>query len=155
MQNSTPLFSDSSSLPVDERPTRRVGYLILLLTIGLFGGWATLAPLNSAALAPGVVTVKSYRKTVQHLEGGIVRELRVHDGDQVKAGDVLLVLDNTQARSEMEMMRNQLVAALELEARLVAERTTLRTQRAGLHHRLDQVLVPRVMVSTRAERAWR
>jgi len=130
MQNSTPLFSDSSSLPVDDRPTRRVGYLILLLTIGLFGGWATLAPLNSAALAPGVVTVKSYRKTVQHLEGGIVRELRVHDGDQVKAGDVLLVLDNTQARSEMEMMRNQLVAALELEARLVAERDGLAEPKA-------------------------
>jgi epimerase transport system membrane fusion protein len=125
MQNSTPLFTDSSGLPVDDRPTRRVGYLILLLTFGLFGGWATLAPLNSAALAPGVVTVKSYRKTVQHLEGGIVRELRVHDGDQVKAGDILLVLDNTQARSEMEMMRNQLVAALELEARLVAERDGL------------------------------
>jgi len=125
MQNPTALPTDSSELPVDDRPTRRVGYLILLLTFGLFGGWATLAPLGSAALAPGVVTVKSYRKTVQHLEGGIVRELRVHDGDQVKAGDTLLVLDNTQARSEMEMMRNQLVAALELEARLVAERDGL------------------------------
>lgn len=125
MQNPTALPTDSSELPVDDRPTRRVGYLILLLTFGLFGGWATLAPLGSAALAPGVVTVKSYRKTVQHLEGGIVRELRVHDGDQVKTGDILLVLDNTQARSEMEMMRSQLVAALELEARLVAERDGL------------------------------
>lgn len=125
MQNPTPLPNESSGLPVDDRPTRRIGYFILLLTFGLFGGWATLAPLGSAALAPGVVTVKSYRKTVQHLEGGIVRELRVHDGDQVKAGDVLLVLDNTQARSEMEMMRNQLIAVLELEARLVAERDGL------------------------------
>jgi epimerase transport system membrane fusion protein len=125
MQNPTALPTDSSELPVDDRPTRRVGYLILLLTFGLFGGWATLAPLGSAALAPGVVTVKSYRKTVQHLEGGIVRELRVHDGDQVKAGDTLLVLDNTQARSEMEMMRSQLIATLELEARLVAERDGL------------------------------
>ncbi|WP_150636421.1 biotin/lipoyl-binding protein, partial [Pseudomonas fluorescens] len=125
MQTPKPLSTDASELPVDDRPTRRVGYLILLLTFGLFGGWATLAPLGSAALAPGVVTVKSYRKTVQHLEGGIVRELRVHDGDQVKTGDILLVLDNTQARSEMEMMRSQLVAALELEARLVAERDGL------------------------------
>ncbi|MEJ5864768.1 HlyD family type I secretion periplasmic adaptor subunit [Pseudomonas farsensis] len=112
-------------LPVDDRPTRRIGYLIVLVTFGLFGGWAALAPLESAALAPGVVTVKSYRKTVQHLEGGIVRELRVHDGDQVKAGDVLLVLDNTQARAEAEMIRSQLIAAQALEERLVAERDGL------------------------------
>lgn len=125
MQNSTSLSTETTDLPVDDRPTRRVGYLILFLTFGLFGGWATLAPLDSAALAPGVVTVKSYRKTVQHLEGGIVRELRVRDGDQVKTGDVLMVLDNTQARSEMEMMRSQLIAAQELEARLVAERDGL------------------------------
>ncbi|WP_240350529.1 HlyD family type I secretion periplasmic adaptor subunit [Pseudomonas viridiflava] len=125
MQNLIQAPAQLPGLPVDDRPTRRIGYLILLVTFGLFGGWATFAPLGSAALAPGVVTVKSYRKTVQHLEGGIVRELRVHDGDQVKAGDVLLVLDNTQARSEMEMMRSQLIAALELEARLVAERDGL------------------------------
>ncbi|AHL34182.1 hemolysin secretion protein D [Pseudomonas brassicacearum] len=125
MQNTQSSSADTSALPIDDAPIRRIGYLMLLVTFGLFGGWATLAPLDSAALAPGVVTVKSYRKTVQHLEGGIVRELRVHDGDQVKAGDVLLVLDNTQARSEMEAMRSQLIAALELQARLVAERDSL------------------------------
>lgn len=122
MQDPMPSSVITAQLPVDDRPTRRIGYLIVLVTFGLFGGWAAFAPLESAALAPGVVTVKSYRKTVQHLEGGIVRELRVHDGDQVTAGDVLLVLDNTQARSETEMMRSQLIAARELEARLVAER---------------------------------
>lgn len=114
-----------ASLPVDDRPTRRVGYAILLVTFGLFGGWATLAPLDSAALAPGVVTVKSYRKSVQHLEGGIVRELRVRDGDRVEAGDVLIVLDSTQARAESEMIRSQLTAALALESRLIAERDEL------------------------------
>lgn len=122
MQNSQ---HSSTTLLVDDTPVRRVGYLMLLVTFGLFGGWAALAPLESSALAPGVVTVKSYRKTVQHLEGGIVRELRVHDGDRVKAGDVLLVLDNTQARSEMEAMRSQLIATLELQARLEAERDAL------------------------------
>ena len=113
--------TEPSALPIDDKPVRRIGLIILLLSFGLFGGWATLAPLDSAALAPGVVTVKNYRKTVQHLEGGIVRELRVRDGDQVKSGDVLLVLDNTNARAEMEMMRSQLTAALALEARLLAE----------------------------------
>ncbi|SDB59637.1 membrane fusion protein, epimerase transport system [Pseudomonas sp. NFACC13-1] len=122
MQNSQ---HSSTALPVDDRPIRRVGYLMLLVTFGLFGGWAALAPLDSSALAPGVVTVKSYRKTVQHLEGGIVRELRVHDGDLVKTGDVLLVLDNTQARAEMEATRSQLIAALQLQARLEAERDGL------------------------------
>lgn len=122
MQNSQ---HSSNTLPVDDKPVRRIGYLMLLVTFGLFGGWAALAPLDSSALAPGVVTVKSYRKTVQHLEGGIVRELRVHDGDLVKAGDVLLVLDNTQARSEVETTRSQLIAALQLQARLEAERDGL------------------------------
>ncbi|MCJ8207154.1 HlyD family type I secretion periplasmic adaptor subunit [Pseudomonas sp. RGM2987] len=125
MQSNRHSSAEMPGLPINDLPARRIGYLMLLVTFGLFGGWATLAPLDSAALAPGVVTVKSYRKTVQHLEGGIVRELRVHDGDQVKAGDVLLVLDNTQARSEMEAMRSQLIAALELQARLVAERDSL------------------------------
>ncbi|CAN1600751.1 HlyD family type I secretion periplasmic adaptor subunit [Pseudomonas sp. B21-028] len=125
MQNNQPLSAHVPALPIDDGPARRIGYLMLLVTFGLFGGWASLAPLDSAALAPGVVTVKSYRKTVQHLEGGIVRELRVHDGDRVNAGDVLLVLDNTQARSEMEAMRSQLIAALELQARLEAERDAL------------------------------
>jgi len=110
---------------MDDLPIRRFGYLVLLLTFGCFGGWAAFAPLNGAVIAPAVVTVKSYRKTVQHLEGGIVRELRVHDGDSVRAGDVLLVLDDTQARAEQEMTRSQLVAAVALEARLRAERDGL------------------------------
>lgn len=125
MKDALTLPPVAPELSVNDHATRRIGYGILLVTFGLFGGWATLAPLDSAALAPGVVTVKNYRKTVQHLEGGIVRELRVRDGDTVKAGDVLLVLDNTQARAEMEMMRSQLIAVLELENRLVAERDNL------------------------------
>lgn len=125
MQTALSAATEATPLPIDDKPVRRVGMIILLLSFGLFGGWATLAPLDSAALAPGVVTVKSYRKTVQHLEGGIVRELRVRDGDQVKAGDVLLVLDNTQARAETEMVRSQLIAALAMEARLMAERDGL------------------------------
>lgn len=110
---------------VEDRLVRRIGYLILFITFGLFGGWAALAPLDSAALGPGVVTVKHYRKTVQHLEGGIVRELRVRDGDLVQAGDVLLRLDDTQARAELEMVRSQLIAARAQEARLLAERDRL------------------------------
>nr|WP_260619679.1 HlyD family type I secretion periplasmic adaptor subunit [Pseudomonas sp. B11D7D] len=106
---------------MDDKPIRRLGYSILLVTFGLFGGWATLAPLDGAALAPGLVTVKSYRKTVQHLEGGIVHALYVHEGDLVEAGQVLLELDNSQLRAELEMVRIQLIALLAQESRLQAE----------------------------------
>ncbi|KJJ64382.1 hemolysin secretion protein D [Pseudomonas sp. 10B238] len=114
----------SPSLPVkiNDLAIRRIGYAVLFVTFGLFGSWAAFAPLDSAALAPGVVTVKSYRKTVQHLEGGIVSALHVHDGDQVQAGDLLVELDGTQVLAELEMVRSQLIAVSALEARLVAER---------------------------------
>lgn len=111
-------------LPIDDKPIRRLGYGILFVTFGLFGGWATLAPLDGAALAPGVVTVKSYRKTVQHLEGGIVHALHVRDGDPVQVGDVLLELDDSQLRAEFEMVRSQLIALLAQESRLQAEQKT-------------------------------
>lgn len=121
--------SDPAPLPlvIDDRPIRRIGYAVLFVTFGLFGSWATFAPLNSAALAPGVVTVKSYRKTVQHLEGGIIKAIYVRDGDQVQAGDVLLELDGTQTLAELEMVRSQLIAAVALNARLTAERDGLET----------------------------
>lgn len=111
----------------DDTPIRMIGFTILLLVFGGFGSWAALAPLDSAALAPGVVTVKNYRKTVQHLEGGIVKDIRVRDGAEVKAGDLLLVLDDTQARAELEILRGQRFAAVATEARLKAERDEKKT----------------------------
>jgi len=104
---------------------RYIGFFILFITFGIFGIWAGIAPLDSAALAPGVVTVKSHRKTVQHLEGGIVRQLLIRDGRFVKAGETLLVLDDTQIRAQLEILRGQYFAALALNARLVAERDNL------------------------------
>ena len=112
--------ADLSKL-LDDRPVRRIGYAILFLVFGVFGSWACLAPLESAALAPGVVTVKSYRKTVQHLEGGIVHALHARDGERVRQGDVLLTLDTTHLHAEREVLRNQQVATAALEARLQAE----------------------------------
>lgn len=106
---------------LDDRPVRRIGYAILFLVFGVFGSWASLAPLESAALAPGVVTVKSYRKTVQHLEGGIVHSLHARDGERVSQGDVLLTLDTTPLHAEREVLRNKQVATAALEARLQAE----------------------------------
>ena len=58
--------------------------------------WASLAPLDSAAIAPGVLSVEGNRKTIQHLEGGIVDNIEIKEGDLVEAGQVLVRLDQTQ-----------------------------------------------------------
>lgn len=107
------------------RADRRVRWLGLLAVLVIFGGlgtWAAMAPLDSAAMGPGVVSVENYRKTVQHLEGGIVREIRVRDGDAVKRDQVLMVMDNTQPMAQLEIQRGQWYSLLAREARLQAQR---------------------------------
>lgn len=100
---------------------KRVGLIIFFLVFGVFGFWATFAPLDGAARASGVVTVESYTKVVQHLEGGIVGEILVRNGDVVKAGDPLLLLDNTQSLAQLGIANAQYVALKSREARLLAE----------------------------------
>jgi epimerase transport system membrane fusion protein len=114
-----------ADLAVSDRKIRRLGFGIVLATFGVFGTWAAIAPLDGAAYAPGVVTVQAYRKTVQHLEGGIVKEVLAHDGDIVKRDDPVIILDDAQLRFEYEMTRSQLAAARAMEARLRAERDNL------------------------------
>lgn len=106
----------------DDRPIRRLGYLLVIVVFGFFGSWSLLAPLGSAALAPGTLAVESYRKTVQHLEGGIVEAIHVRDGDNVLKGQILLELEDTSSRAQLETLRGQLFSALAREARLIAER---------------------------------
>lgn len=103
-------------------PTRIIGMIIVLVVFVGFGGWAATAPIDSAALAPGVVTVAGNRKTIQHLEGGIINQFHVKDGDSVKVGDPLLLLDDTQPRAELQILKGQLFVWLAQEARFVAER---------------------------------
>jgi epimerase transport system membrane fusion protein len=110
----------------DDRFERRLGLAILLTGVGGFGAWAALAPIDSAAVAPGIVTVEFNRKTVQHLEGGIVREILVREGERVGPGQLLVRLDDTQALAQLEIARSQYLANRALEARLVAERDGFR-----------------------------
>lgn len=112
-------------MPTSDRGIRRIGLTIVFVTFGIFGSWAALAPLSNAVHGSGVVTVQNYRKTVQHLEGGIVKELLARDGDLVKKGDPLVVLDESQLSAEYESTRNQLIVARYKEARLRAERDGL------------------------------
>src|SRR5690606_22152845 len=66
------------------------GAAVIGITFGGLGTWSTLAPISAAAIAPGALVVDSNRKSVQHLEGGIIREIAVRDGDRVEAGQVLV-----------------------------------------------------------------
>jgi HlyD family secretion protein len=107
----------------DHRGYARLGFAAIALVFGGFGIWAVFAPLDRAAVAQGQVAVESSNKPVQHLEGGIVREILVHDSQQVKEGDVLFRLQPTNAQANLDLLRKQIDADLAHEARLVAEKT--------------------------------
>lgn len=134
----------------DDRAIRLQGLVLVLVVFGGFGAWASLAPLNSAALAPGVITVEHYRKTVQHLEGGIIRTLDVHDGDSVQHDQVLATIDDTQPRAQLEVLRGQFYSRVAQEARLAAQRDrfeVVRYPQELLAHRRD----PRVQEAMRLQ----
>jgi multidrug efflux pump subunit AcrA (membrane-fusion protein) len=98
---------DTGELQSSDQLERKVGYIILFLTFGLLGTWSYFAPLDSAAIAPGVVTVKFNSKTVQHLEGGIVKRIHAHEGMKVDAGDILIEIDSTETKGNKEQLNNQ------------------------------------------------
>ena len=98
-----------------------IGWAIIAVFFGGFGVWAAVAPLNGAVVANGVVKVDGNRKSVQHLDGGIVKQLKVKEGDHVNAGDTVVVLDETQARAEYEVLREQYIVLRATEARLLTE----------------------------------
>lgn len=111
----------SEKLPTSDKGYRRLGFGILLIALGGFVLWSITASLAIAVVAPGSVSIESFKRTVQHLEGGIVRELLVEDGDKVEAGEPLIVLSDTQARSQLEIARSQYLINRAMEARLLAE----------------------------------
>jgi HlyD family type I secretion membrane fusion protein len=103
-----------------QTPARR-GFAVVFLTFVVFGGWAALASVDGAVVASGSIVVESDRKTVQHLEGGIVQNLMVTGDAHVEQGQILLRLDATQERAREEMARSAVYSAIAEEARLQAE----------------------------------
>ncbi|WP_051677702.1 HlyD family type I secretion periplasmic adaptor subunit [Bradyrhizobium sp. URHD0069] len=97
------------------------GWLIIAIFFGGIGAWAAIAPLNGAVVGNAVVKVDGNRKSIQHLDGGIVKELRVKEGDKVNAGVILVVLDETQARAEYDVLSQQYMVLRATEARLLTE----------------------------------
>ncbi|GJD78549.1 HlyD family type I secretion periplasmic adaptor subunit [Methylobacterium gregans] len=116
-----PVRSSPAPSEIHWRRYAVAGYALIAATFGVGGLWAALARLDRAVIGPGVVVVEGNRKVVQHLEGGIVQEVLVRDGQSVRTGDVLLRVDPLQSRASADLLRGQLDAALILEARLRAE----------------------------------
>ncbi|MBD8066786.1 HlyD family type I secretion periplasmic adaptor subunit [Devosia sp. PTR5] len=117
------------------------GVAVISVFFAGMGGWAATAPLSAAAHAGGQIRVESYRKTVQHLEGGVVRDILVREGDLVEAGQELLRLDDVQAKASFEIFQAQMDALLVTQARLVAERD-------GGPLTLPETLAPRAAQAT-------
>ncbi len=103
------------------RMIRKGAFIIIVFVVGSLG-WASYAQLESAVMAPGVIVVETHRKTVQHLEGGIVKEILVAEGDNVSLGQPLLRLEETQAQTNLSLLQDQADALSAQEARLMAER---------------------------------
>lgn len=102
-----------------------LGGISLLLLVGILGTWASLSVISGAVVATGQTAVQGKPKLVQSLDGGVVAEILVRDGDIVAAGDILMRLDPTLVEVNLDIAQTQLAAALALQARLVAEQAGL------------------------------
>ena len=126
----SPSFLPSAwTAPASVTPTRppvrapaRWGTALILVFLIAFGGWASFVPLDGGAVAPGVVNPDSGKKTIQHLEGGIIAELPVREGEKVRAGQPVVVLESTQALAAHDALLQQQQSLLARKARLEAER---------------------------------
>jgi HlyD family type I secretion membrane fusion protein len=98
------------------------GSLAALLLIGGFGVWAATSELSGAVIGQGQVMVDKDIRAVQHLDGGILRSINVQKGDEVKEGQVLFTLDDTQMKSEVQIIKGQLLELIAKRQRLQAER---------------------------------
>ena len=106
----------------DARVQARLGWWIVILGVGGFLLWASLAPLDQGVPVSGTVIVSTNRKAIQHPTGGVVSEILVKDGDTVKAGQTLVKMNDVQAEAQDEVSRVQYYSDLATEARLIAER---------------------------------
>lgn len=112
------------STPNIEDPRRiiRQGLLVVLLFFGSFGLWGTFGHITGAVMGPGTVKIESERKTVQHLEGGIVASILVSEGEQVAAGQTLIILKSIQVDASVNMNRKNLITYLASRARYEGEK---------------------------------
>jgi protease secretion system membrane fusion protein len=110
-------------MPDDGRGAARIGMWALAIGFGGFLAWAAFAPLDEGVAAPGLVSIDTKRKAVQHLTGGIVKEVNVREGQPVKEGQVLIKLDEGTARANFEASRQRYLSLRAMQGRLSAEQT--------------------------------
>jgi epimerase transport system membrane fusion protein len=112
----------SGKLQYQLRSLSRLGAAVIVF--GFLGAiaWAAMAPLSGSIVAPGLVKVDTNRKTVQHRDGGIVSEILVREGDVVRQGQPLVLLDDARVDASFDLLRSQLDAEVIRRARLTAER---------------------------------
>ena len=113
----TPLNTDSSL-----RRFQIIGYISIVVMVGVFGGWSVLTLINSAVIASATIVAESNTKKIQHMEGGIVRKILVKDGDRVEAGIDLVILDDTDTKAELGIVESLLTENIAKRARLEAQR---------------------------------
>jgi HlyD family secretion protein len=119
-----PLISKADAWQPDVRAPARYGKALILAFVIIFGGWGYFVPLDGGAVAPGVINPDSGKKTIQHLEGGIIADLPVREGEVVKIGQPLVVLESTQARAAHEALVQQRLSLVARKARLDAEKAS-------------------------------
>ncbi|TGP57408.1 HlyD family type I secretion periplasmic adaptor subunit [bacterium M00.F.Ca.ET.230.01.1.1] len=121
----------TQSLTFDDRPrtdfrrTAFAGYAAIALLVGGFGYWAASAPLAGAVITQGTIAATGGNILIQHREGGIIRQLLAHEGDRVREGQELILLDRTAPEADLNRLRRQWIALKASAARLEAERDGL------------------------------
>lgn len=115
----------AAAIDTDARAYSRVGWIVVIAGVVAFLLWATLAPLDKGVPMEGFVASEGNRKAVQHLAGGIVDDILVREGEQVKAGQVLVRMNGIQAKAQYDATASRYFAARTAEARLLAERDAL------------------------------
>ncbi len=108
-------------IKTDDKVYTRMGWWVVLGGVGGFLLWATLAPLDQGVAISGVVEVATNRKEIQYQPGGTIDAILVREGEVVKAGQVLVRMNDSQAKAQDEMTRTQFYADLAIQARLQAE----------------------------------
>ncbi|TLP39216.1 HlyD family type I secretion periplasmic adaptor subunit [Arcobacter arenosus] len=105
----------------DSSKITRFGFSVIIIVFIIFGGWATFAPLAINVTALGKVSAGLNKKKIQSIESGIIKKIYVNDGDYVKKGQILIELDDTQSKSELDTQLFQYQTLLALKSRLLAQ----------------------------------
>ena len=117
----------TSNLIAPTKPWWLLGSLVIFLGVIGFITWSSNAPLSSAAISYGKLVAETQIKTLQHLEDGIIEQLLVNEGDQVKKGQLLFTLSDIQAQSELMRIKSRIASDLAKKSRLIAEQNSLET----------------------------